>query len=103
LKAAKAALAQHNREQRASQDDESQAQGWDWVYVDDHEEAAARTMLPGVLNGAKKGLSAGKKRKRSERTGSTMSSDAGANDRSIRIVGNEFVCQSLILGKLFED
>ena len=109
LKAAKAALAQHNREQRANQNEGSQDRqnrgGWDWVYVDDHEEAAARAMLPGISKPTKKRSSSvtSKKRKRSERTGSTVSSDAGANDGSIRIVGNEFVCQSLILGKLFEE
>jgi hypothetical protein len=109
LKAAKTALSQAIREQRDSQDDGSQGSqrwsGWDWVYVDDQEEETARAMLPGVSNtkSARARPSAGKKRKRSERAASIASAYGASNERDVRVVGNEFVCQSLILGKLFEE
>ncbi|KAK2756491.1 hypothetical protein FQN54_005384 [Arachnomyces sp. PD_36] len=115
LKAAKTALSQAGREERASQGDYSPGSqprnGWDWVYVDDQEESTAREMLPGVFNpkaARRRAASVSRKRKRSERaesvasTYSTYSSYGGSSDH-IRVVGNEFVCQSLILGKLFEE
>lgn len=104
LKAAKVALLQEIREQRESEGSQHQS-GWDWVYVDDGEEATAREMLPGVFNpkSTKARASVGKKRRRSERAESIASSFAESSGGNIRVVGNEFVCQSLILGKLFEE
>jgi hypothetical protein len=96
VKAAKAAL-------------QEQHGGWDWIYVDDHEEAAAKAMILGkpmtaAGNAAGKLISrVGRKRKRS----SMLVESIGQNDmglqKKVRIVGNEFVCQSLILGRLCEE
>lgn len=107
LKDAKTALSQEGRDQRASQGSQGSQHpsGWDWVYVDDQEEATAREMLPGVYNpkSTKPRPEAGKKRRRSERAASVASSFGESSEGGIRVVGNEFVCQSLILGKLFEE
>jgi hypothetical protein len=68
--------------------------GWDWLYVDDGEEAAATKMILG--RGSKGGGSvAGQKRKRS-------SSLFSKSTKEVRVVSNDFVCQSLILGKIYE-
>lgn len=107
LKAAKAALLQAGRIQRGSQGGQGSLRpcGWDWVYVDDQEEATAREMLPGVYNpkSTKPRASSGRKRRRSERAESVASSFAEPSEGNVRVVGNEFVCQSLILGKLYEE
>lgn len=101
LKAAKALL-----DQQAA--DASSTPVWDLIYVDDSEQAAARNMLLGFsgTTGSEKTSSgrAGKKRKRSELMGSVHHNGGDADDsrKKMRIVGNEFICQSLILGKLFE-
>ncbi|KAL1970907.1 hypothetical protein VTN77DRAFT_2741 [Rasamsonia byssochlamydoides] len=100
LKAAKAALQEHRQEG-------GQGPGWDWIYVDDHEEAAAKAMILGKSTGSAAGKlisRVGRKRKRS----STLVECIGGNDvdrleKKVRIVGNEFVCQSLILGRLCEE
>ncbi|OJJ48461.1 hypothetical protein ASPZODRAFT_61825 [Penicilliopsis zonata CBS 506.65] len=79
---------------------------WDWVYVDDFEQATARKMLLGAplpAGSQTTQSSRGRKRKRSEVMDSTATSSQLDHSRKPRIVGNEFVCQSLILGKLFEE
>lgn len=78
---------------------------WNWVYVDDHEEAAAKAMILGNSEGApvKPHSGRGRKRKRPAPVQSVSDSSTGVNVNNIRIVGNEFVCQSLILGKLFDE
>ncbi|CRG87265.1 Tumor suppressor p53-binding protein 1 [Talaromyces islandicus] len=83
LKAGKAAL-----------DAQKKDGGWDWLYVDDGEEAAATKM---VLGRGKGGSVAGQKRKRS-----SSLFNKSACDKQVRIVSNDFVCQSLILGKIYE-
>ncbi|PLB43135.1 BRCT domain protein [Aspergillus steynii IBT 23096] len=77
---------------------------WDWIYVDNDEKASAiATILGASLSGSQKAQSTqkSKKRKRVELTESISSNDLGSNT-NVKIVGNEFVCQSLILGKLFD-
>ncbi|CAI7576504.1 unnamed protein product [Penicillium bialowiezense] len=69
---------------------------WDWIYVDDADQAAARAML--TPKAQRIHLFHGKKRRRKSIASSTPVPDTG----SARVVGNEFVCQSLILGRLFE-
>ncbi|PYI12195.1 BRCT domain protein [Aspergillus sclerotiicarbonarius CBS 121057] len=64
---------------------------WDWIYADDDDRASVKVMSLSS--------SASKKRKRSRLTESISSDDLGMDN--VKIVGNEFVCQSLILGRLF--
>ena len=79
--------------------------GWDWVYVDSEEKASAISSLLGQsVAGSQQSQTSQsqrpRKRKRSGFVGSfTGDSDSGGNT-SVRIVSNELVCQSLILGKL---
>lgn len=99
LRAAKAALTEQQEEGGSSP-------AWDWIYVDDHEEAAAKAMILGTSSGSRTPRpqsSRGKKRKRSELMESISGNDLGLSEKKVRIVGNEFVCQSLILGKLFDE
>lgn len=68
---------------------------WEWVYVDDDVSAAAK-----VLFDAK---TAGKKRRRGEVTGKDGKELVVAgNEGRVRVVGDEFVIQSLILGDLID-
>ncbi|OOF94385.1 hypothetical protein ASPCADRAFT_516623 [Aspergillus carbonarius ITEM 5010] len=64
---------------------------WDWIYVDDDDRALVKAMSLGSTGS--------RKRKRSRLTESITSDDLGMDN--VQIVGNEFVCQSLILGRLF--
>ena len=74
---------------------------WDWVYVDDDEQAAARSLIHGASTNPPQ-KSRGRKRKRtSSRVGAVEGTGSEAHSH-VKIVGNEFVCQSLILGRLFE-
>ncbi|KAF4166273.1 hypothetical protein CNMCM6936_006694 [Aspergillus lentulus] len=76
---------------------------WDWIYVDGDEMASAKaTILGPSMPGPLKSQSfkGAKKRKRTELVESIDGSDIGLST-NVRIVGNEFVCQSLILGRLF--
>ncbi|OGM43584.1 putative DNA damage repair protein (Rad9) [Aspergillus bombycis] len=77
---------------------------WDWIYVDNDEKASAiATILGASTPGSPKAYPAqrSRKRKRNELTESISGSDLGLNT-NVRIVGNEFVCQSLILGRLID-
>ncbi|KAB8199039.1 hypothetical protein BDV34DRAFT_231600 [Aspergillus parasiticus] len=77
---------------------------WDWIYVDNDEKASAiATILGASVPGSQKAYSAqrSKKRKRDGLTESISGSDLGLST-NVRIVGNEFVCQSLILGRLID-
>lgn len=67
---------------------------WAWVYVDDDVSEAAK-----VLFGARGAVSAGKKRKRDE-SGARLCVQ-GMQGR-VKVVGDEFVVQSLILGALVD-
>ncbi|KAB8072867.1 hypothetical protein BDV29DRAFT_147053 [Aspergillus leporis] len=77
---------------------------WDWIYVDNDEKASAiATILGASFAGGQRAYPSqrSRKRKRNELTESISGSDLGLST-NVRIVGNEFVCQSLILGKLID-
>lgn len=74
---------------------------WDLIYVDDVDQAAAKAMLIPKPKTQRIHLFHGKKRKSS--TVFTMSNPGNESFAAARVVGNEFVCQSLILGRLFEE
>ncbi|KAF7586757.1 hypothetical protein BBP40_008377 [Aspergillus hancockii] len=77
---------------------------WDLIYVDNDEKASAiATILEASVAGGQKAYSSqrSRKRKRNVLTESISGSDLGLST-NVRIVGNEFVCQSLILGKLID-
>ncbi|PCG94324.1 Rad9-like Rad53-binding domain [Penicillium occitanis (nom. inval.)] len=65
---------------------------WDWLYVDDSEEATAEAMMGDPYETA----NTGKKRKRS----TLFMESHGDNKASPRVMSNDLVCQSLILGKI---
>ena len=77
---------------------------WDWIYVDDDDQEAAHSMLLGgpvdVPQKPQPGRR-GRKRKRPEPVDSAGNNGPNGSTKA-RIVGNEFLCQSLILGRLFE-
>ncbi|KAF4254327.1 hypothetical protein CNMCM8812_000939 [Aspergillus fumigatus] len=91
---------------RASLDQQAAAGtgcAWDWIYVDGDEMASAKaTILGSSMPSTLKSQSfkGTKKRKRTELIEFIDGSDLGLST-SVKIVGNEFVCQSLILGRLF--
>ncbi|KAL4903498.1 hypothetical protein BDW74DRAFT_169001 [Aspergillus multicolor] len=68
---------------------------WDWVYIDDDDKA---TKALATSSGAV----SSKRRRKSRPTEAISGDDLGLN-RNIRIVGYEFVCQSLILGRLVDQ
>jgi DNA repair protein RAD9 len=100
LKAAKAMLEEHGQES-------GEKHGWDWIYVDDREEAAAKAMIMGKTTSGVAGKlmsHVGRKRKRSSMLIESIGEKEIANSgRKVRIVSNEFVCQSLILGNVYEE
>lgn len=77
---------------------EAEASGaaWDWVYSHDKEEKVKKLLLG---KGRASSSGAGKKRKRGS---SAMSRAADGEGFKAKVVGNEFVVQSLILGKLVD-
>lgn len=83
---------------------------WDWVYVNEHEEAAVQAMLAGRAfdRAAGRQTSHSRKRKRAASEApdtapsGTTASGAG-NGKKVKIVTNEIICQSLILGRMYED
>ncbi|PGH07307.1 hypothetical protein GX51_01851 [Blastomyces parvus] len=101
--------------------------GWDWIYVGDEKAAvAARAKLiqasqAGLTKGTSRARSRGRPPKKRQGRGRPAKgvprvaadsadlisgivggSDVSVNGRTVRILDNEFICQSLILGKLFE-
>ena len=74
--------------------------GWDWVYVEGSEEAGER-----VVAGGERG--AGRKRKRGNGEGAVKGMGMGEvaleGEGKMRVVGDQFVIQSLILGRLMEE
>ncbi|PYH96169.1 hypothetical protein BO71DRAFT_472604 [Aspergillus ellipticus CBS 707.79] len=74
-------------------DGETNGSGWDWVYVDDDDRLSAKAMTSGAGS---------RKRKRSRPSESMSENDLGLGT-NVKIVGNDFVCQSLILGRLFDQ
>ncbi|KAI9829694.1 MAG: hypothetical protein M1819_006065 [Sarea resinae] len=79
---------------------ETGGDGWDWIYVDEKEEGGGRA--DGDAN-------RGRKRKRGRESkedseDALLSGNSGLEDQyGVRVVGDEFVIQSLILGRLLED
>ena len=71
---------------------DGQETSWDWVYIDD-DDKAAKVLAAGSLPS--------KRRKNSRLTETISGDDLGLNS-NVRVVGNEFVCQSLILGRLVD-
>ncbi|OJD22135.1 hypothetical protein ACJ73_06523 [Blastomyces percursus] len=101
--------------------------GWDWIYVGDEKAAvAARTQLiqasqAGLTKVTSRAHSRGRPPKKRQgrgrpakgaarvaatsadlASGTIGGSDVSVNGRTVRILDNEYICQSLILGKLFE-
>ncbi|KAI9725000.1 MAG: hypothetical protein M1812_000276 [Candelaria pacifica] len=66
---------------------------WDWVYVDRNEASVEKALLLKP--------EAGKKRKRGVEENNVNGN--GTAVKKVKVVGNEFVIQSLILGRLLED
>ncbi|RAK80409.1 chromatin-binding protein RAD9 [Aspergillus fijiensis CBS 313.89] len=74
---------------------------WDWIYIDDDDKASARAMALSSAGVSGAGPNS-RKRKRTKLMESVTGDDLGLST-NVRIVGNEFVCQSLILGRLFDQ
>jgi hypothetical protein len=74
--------------------------GWKWIYVDGTIAEASVALF------GKNGVAGAKKRKRGEDVGMQVRSPAGqlmsATDGLVKVVNDEFVVQSLILGRLVE-
>lgn len=77
---------------------DAEKQKWLWVYVDDDVGDAAKTLFGAGAKGSGTSTGAGRKRKRNE--GPRMCVE-GLQGR-VRVVGDEFVVQSLILGALVD-
>jgi hypothetical protein len=84
-----------------SQSDAGLSTSWDWIYVDDADQAAAKSMLTPKPKTQRIHLFHGKKRRKS--IASSTPTPPNELKCTARVVGNEFVCQSLILGRLFEE
>ncbi|KAJ6164620.1 hypothetical protein N7470_003292 [Penicillium chermesinum] len=79
---------------------------WDLIYVDDADQPAAQVMLTPRSKTQRISLShgkAGRKRKKSSALFPLNSEEVTPVAPPARVVGNEFVCQSLILGRLVFD
>ncbi|KAL2794154.1 hypothetical protein BJX66DRAFT_351322 [Aspergillus keveii] len=68
---------------------------WDWIYIDDDDKATK------AMAASAGGSVLSKKRRKSRLMESTNGGGLGL-DTNVRVVGNEFVCQSLILGRLVD-
>ncbi|KAJ5672704.1 hypothetical protein N7507_001831 [Penicillium longicatenatum] len=84
-----------------SQSEASLPCSWDLVYVDDADQSSAKSMLTPRPKTQKISLVHGKKRKHSAVF--TLTNPTDDSLPTVQVVGNEFVCQSLILGRLFEE
>lgn len=84
-----------------SQSEASLPCSWDLVYVDDADQSSAKSMLTPRPKTQRISLVHGKKRKHSAVF--TLTNPVDDPLPTARVVGNEFVCQSLILGRLFEE
>ncbi|PYI22945.1 hypothetical protein BO99DRAFT_409716 [Aspergillus violaceofuscus CBS 115571] len=76
--------------------------GWDWIYIDDDDKPSARAMALSSAGVSGSG-STSRKRKRTTKLMESVTGDDLGLSTNVRIVGNEFVCQSLILGRLFDQ
>jgi hypothetical protein len=77
----------------------SSPSGWDYIYVDDADQTAAKSMLASSKSQPVNFVS-GRKRRRSTVTTSRPDLTTLLGPK---VVGSEFVCQSLILGRLYEE
>ncbi|KAK2811534.1 hypothetical protein FQN50_002157 [Emmonsiellopsis sp. PD_5] len=91
--------------------------GWDWIYVGDEKAAgAARVQLVKATQPKQRSRGRSKKpRPQGSRLSAAGMGETGingdstdggeiyVNGRRVRILDNEFICQSLILGRLFEN
>jgi hypothetical protein len=84
-----------------SQSDAGLPTSWDWIYVDDADQKAAKSALTPKPKMQRLHLFHGKKRKKS--IASSTPTPPNEFKCSAKVVGNEFVCQSLILGRLYEE
>ncbi|KZF20376.1 hypothetical protein L228DRAFT_250060 [Xylona heveae TC161] len=75
---------------------ETTACRWDWVYVDEKDKGVENVLWSG--NNSSEKPRAGRKRRRGEALPLTT-----PFENNVKIVGDEFVVQSLILGKLLEE
>jgi hypothetical protein len=74
---------------------------WDYVYVDDVDQTAAKSMLASRDSAMQTvQMVNGRKRRRST---VTMARPSLTTVLGPQVVGSDFVCQSLILGRLFEE
>lgn len=74
---------------------------WDWVYVHFHDQETVRAeFLQSTDTDSNSGRGT-KRRKMSHFMGCISGQELGLSSK-ITVVGNDFVCQSLILGRLFE-
>ena len=74
---------------------------WDWVYVHGCDQDAVRAAFLGSAAVGPQSGRGTKRRKMSHFMGCISGQDLGLSPK-LTVVGNDFVCQSLILGKLFE-
>lgn len=77
-------------------DAEREGQEWDCVYVDSNEDLAKRTIFRTVAMGS----SGSRKRKR---VTIVADNNDGLVPRKVRVISDEFIIQSLILGQLLEE
>ncbi|PYH42742.1 chromatin-binding protein RAD9 [Aspergillus saccharolyticus JOP 1030-1] len=82
-----------------SKDEQPGKRSWDWIYIDDDDKASAKAMALSTSGSSGTGP---RKRKRTKLMESVTGDNLGLST-NVRIVGNEFVCQSLILGRLFDQ
>lgn len=90
-----------NRSARAILDQKNcgeEPSSWDWVYIDD-DDKAAKALTAGNAGSA----SLPSKKRRKSRLTEPVSGDDLSLNNDVRVVGNEFVCQSLILGRLVDQ
>ncbi|KAL2810209.1 hypothetical protein BJX63DRAFT_423261 [Aspergillus granulosus] len=77
---------------QSQNDDETSA--WDWIYIDDDDKVTKLMAAGGSLPS---------KKRRKSRLAEFTNSEGLDLDTNVRVVGNEFVCQSLILGRLVDQ
>ncbi|KAI9676341.1 MAG: hypothetical protein M1817_000498 [Caeruleum heppii] len=75
---------------------------WDWVYVDGDEREAERMLFGDYKEPAKSTFVKSTKRKR-DQDGSLARQHLTRSTNGLKVVNDEFVVQSLILGRLLED
>ncbi|KAJ5134421.1 hypothetical protein N7526_005786 [Penicillium atrosanguineum] len=83
-----------------SQSEASLPPTWDMIYVDDADQAAAKALLVPPPRTQRIHLFHGRKRKKSAVFTTSATLEASS---STTVIGSEFVCQSLILGRIFGE